>query len=730
MVRIQRTYANGEQLAAVSPDGQRFASVTWYGDLKRNVDVFSLVLFGRDRDGRWRGPNTVYSIDFHGDPENQHATPIAHLQFLPDNKTVTFLATLHGEPRQVFSIDITNRRLRQLTDNPTEVVAYGAAADGRSLLYAATSPARQAVVRGLYREGFSIAQHPGTDYGFGILLSALTYGVNELSADRTVQFYYINFSGQRRLLYDTARNPTVAQRTADSLSGLYNLITSAPSGALAVISPYNPATDPLDLHAYARFPKLNSSAPLSNHRVQDVSSSFGLVNLSSGSLRRLLNAPTDPFDSFGGLEVLWSPDGETVIVPSMLPLDVADKVERARRAAMTKQPYVEVNPRTGALSAFNVHGDWSLAGRTNKALVFLRNAYAHDSDSAHTLALLNKSGSAWGNLQRVDPAACPRINLRYPATVSNALLLAVHDGLMTPAEFATYDLTSHATRIISDLNPQLRQRSFGAVSRIRWSGPYDKNTSFGYLIKPVSYVAGKRYPLAYLFKDEGYYPEDNSFIIDGVDQLNAFAIQTLANDGFVILFAPDPLSVRRVIETPAELIHVRAHVESGIAYLDKLGLIDPQRVAISGWSRAAYYTDWLIAHSNIRFAAAADQDGGGNYDLFMRKNGGAGKNEQLVDDIVDLRLRTIHTPLLSEEHGPISLIGQSTLIARLQDMHKPFDFYYYSGEPHTLLMPAHRYTSLTVHTDWLRFWLQNYEDPQPSKALQYAYWRTLRPLTK
>lgn len=30
--------------------------------------------------------------------------------------------------------------------------------------------------------------------------------------------------------------------------------------------------------------------------------------------------------------------------------------------------------------------------------------------------------------------------------------------------------------------------------------------------------------------------------------------------------------------------------------------------------------------------------------------------------------------------------------------------------------------------DWFRFWLQGYEDPDPSKAEQYARWRGLRKL--
>jgi len=30
--------------------------------------------------------------------------------------------------------------------------------------------------------------------------------------------------------------------------------------------------------------------------------------------------------------------------------------------------------------------------------------------------------------------------------------------------------------------------------------------------------------------------------------------------------------------------------------------------------------------------------------------------------------------------------------------------------------------------DWFRFWLQDYEDPDPTKTEQYARWRELRKL--
>jgi hypothetical protein len=37
-----------------------------------------------------------------------------------------------------------------------------------------------------------------------------------------------------------------------------------------------------------------------------------------------------------------------------------------------------------------------------------------------------------------------------------------------------------------------------------------------------------------------------------------------------------------------------------------------------------------------------------------------------------------------------------------------------------------RLVAQTGNVDWFRFWLQGYEDPDPTKQSQYARWRGLR----
>ena len=64
----------------------------------------------------------------------------------------------------------------------------------------------------------------------------------------------------------------------------------------------------------------------------------------------------------------------------------------------------------------------------------------------------------------------------------------------------------------------------------------------------------------------------------------------------------------------------------------------------------------------------------------------------------------------------------------LDDASRPYDAYVFPDEEHIKWQPAHRYAIYNRNLDWFRFWLQDYENPAPDKAGQYARWRKLREL--
>jgi hypothetical protein len=54
------------------------------------------------------------------------------------------------------------------------------------------------------------------------------------------------------------------------------------------------------------------------------------------------------------------------------------------------------------------------------------------------------------------------------------------------------------------------------------------------------------------------------------------------------------------------------------------------------------------------------------------------------------------------------------------------DLFVFPNEPHQKFQPRHKLAVYERNLDWFRFWLEDYEDPTPSKKAQYARWRHMK----
>jgi hypothetical protein len=90
-------------------------------------------------------------------------------------------------------------------------------------------------------------------------------------------------------------------------------------------------------------------------------------------------------------------------------------------------------------------------------------------------------------------------------------------------------------------------------------------------------------------------------------------------------------------------------------------------------------------------------------------------------------LDKVNAPLLVVGEGPYSLLFLMwEPYAGLRYLRKPVDLVMLNTDEHVLTTPAVRMASQTGSVDWFRFWLQGYEDPDPTKTEQYARWHELR----
>ena len=704
MVRIEPEYGRrGGSNFAFSNDGRQFVTTIWKGDLQENLNDYTLLLFNAAN--LQQKPRELLKVSYSYDSKDQDASPLSDLAFL-DGNHVAALATFKGEPRQVVSIDLTTKTIVALTDEPSGVVAFSAASDGKTIVYAVQSPAKDAMSEEasrkavLIRDGFSLEDREAIG-----AIPIYRIATGDWFARSGLLRYFVRQAadGRARQVYEMP-GPEAGSDPPQ--------FWIAPDGRHAVVYPYSPG------------------AP--------ATSTVGLMDLNNGTIERLISSG-ELQDSVE--RVLWSRDGKSLLVFGYVRLTKYEgrSAKLGEVSLSTRQvTWMKIGPRYDPLG-------WTAAGDGILLTRGYRQVSALDGE-VPALAVLRRLGTGWGEPTDYDPKY--DLNPTYFRATNGRVVVGVKDGLSEPPEIAAYDLETKTTRVLTDLNPQLRDRSLGEVTRLRWSTPYDSKTSMGYLVKPVGYVSGKRYPLIIQWIDLFYSPDNNSFILDarvGSGQYNGAAAQVWANSGFMVLLTPLPFPGPVPIQLiPSESDHDTAHIESALDFVDSQGLVDRNKVAIAGWSWAGWQTEYVLTHAKTRFAAAATTD---HYEMnllqFSFTWGDAGAQEifekawhgalpwgdsadRWRSQAIDFKYDRALTPRLIEVHG-MALVGAfAEPYEALKVVKTPVEFYLYPDAPHSLKSPLHRLHSLATHTDWFRFWLQGYEDPDPEKKAQYVRWRKMR----
>lgn len=157
-----------------------------------------------------------------------------------------------------------------------------------------------------------------------------------------------------------------------------------------------------------------------------------------------------------------------------------------------------------------------------------------------------------------------------------------------------------APRRLTDFNRELAALETGKIETITWAGPdgFEQN---GVITYPPGYEPGRRYPLVLQIHGG---PMGTS--VEGWSAPN----QLLAAQGWIV-FSPNYRGSdnmgdrfqRAVINDAGE--GPGRDVMSGVEALKTRGLVDPTRMAVSGWSYGGYMTAWLTSHYQVWKAAVA-----------------------------------------------------------------------------------------------------------------------------
>ena len=708
-----------------SPDGNYFFIVTEQGNLRTDTLQYELLLFDVEevllfvssdsRDGTL-SPRVL--VSFESTPFGSSARRsggIGQARWLPDSKRIAFVGERIGVPAQVYTVDIQSGELRQLTTHATHVLRFAVSSEADRLVYVARDELPDWQDRNL--KGYAV----GSEH-----VRHLVSLEPNIYTDAAEAFYVQDLSE-----YGSA--PRKVHSASGKLDGHGELWPSSTGRWVIALSyaPDIPATWLADYEVLRRIgdaKKKGAKSPVFTEKYSLVRR-FVLIDTMNGTVQDIIRAPV----SWGRHDAHWSHDERSVILANThLPLaDVdPDEMTLRRRTASVVEFELE-SRRVKPIDYFTVHAGGGQIVRTNQVDDgLLRVNFRLPGDGAEHTAYY----------RRKHPGNWVRVDLEAGSIDRERLSLSIVQDMNTPPDLLATDRVTNQSRVVTNFNPQLENRPIGYMRKIEWT---DKNGRLweGGLIYPPDYGSNRKYPL--VIQTYGF--SDDEFVVDGPHGItSAYAARPLASLGIMVLqMGLRPKEHRFELGDPMEGPNYVAGFEGAVKHLDERGIIDPDRVGLIGFSRTGLHVSYAVAFSEIQFAAAtiADSTSAG-YLKHIFSYGhpfpgmigdewliGApfwGDDRQIwLEKSPNLNAHRVYTPLRFEQYG-IYINPYWDMFALMRRNGRAVEMIHIPLAVHVVQRPLARYTSQQGNVDWFAFWLNDYEDPNPSKADQYERWRELR----
>ena len=338
-----------------------------------------------------------------------------------------------------------------------------------------------------------------------------------------------------------------------------------------------------------------------------------------------------------------------------------------------------------------------------------------------------------GRLRDVSTSADYLYSFSFDSDQSIAA--CVRYNTTVPPQVAILDMKTGVPWTLVDVNPEFQNIALSPASKLEWTNKYGDKT-YGYLINPLNYVAGKRYPLIVTTYAAG------GFLRGAAG--DEYPIQVFAANGFAVLdFAAPRRSAVKDGNFTKKLLTWYSPMESlatAMKILEDQGIIDPNRMGLSGLSYGAEITEFTISHSDLFQAAVTSGPSGRDpfvyylvekgYQKYFAEWGLEGLPEgkaaaRWQELSPALNASRIKAPLLIQT-ADSELLGTLMLYNSLKQFNKPAEMIVYADEGHIKNQPKHRYEIYERNLDWFRFWLQGEKDISPAKQGQYERWTTMK----
>jgi dipeptidyl aminopeptidase/acylaminoacyl peptidase len=256
-------------------------------------------------------------------------------------------------------------------------------------------------------------------------------------------------------------------------------------------------------------------------------------------------------------------------------------------------------------------------------------------------------------------------------------------------------LTGHNDAFLAEL-------TLGAVEDIRFKSR-DGTEVHGQLVKPPSYVAGRKYPTILWIHGGPNGADQHTLVLDGYQ----FEPQMFAAKGYVVLRVNYRGGSGRGIAYAKAIFADWGHKEvedllAGVDYVTAQGIADKERLGVGGWSYGGILTDYTIA-SDGRFKAAISGAGSGNQlttygtdEYVVQYNNELGPPWR--DTALWLKLSypffhadRIHTPTLflgGDKDFNVPISGGEQMYQALRTLGVPAQLVVYPGQHHVFTRPS------------------------------------------
>jgi len=291
--------------------------------------------------------------------------------------------------------------------------------------------------------------------------------------------------------------------------------------------------------------------------------------------------------------------------------------------------------------------------------------------------------------------------LKEPLVASSLSTKAGHTALLAStdaAPAAVFALDGGSLRQLTHANDKLfSELALGSVEDVSF-GSTDGADVHGLLTRPANFNPGQKYPLLLRIHGGPNGQDGHAF---------SFEHQLLAANGYLVLAVNYRGSAGRGHQWGESIFGDWGHKEvadllAGVDHVLKMGIADPDRLGIGGWSYGGILTDYTIA-TDRRFKAAISGAGSANQIsmygvdqyVFQYDNeiGPPWKNESAWIKISYpfFHADRIHTPTLfmgGDKDFNVPVVGGEQMYEALQSLHVPAELVIYPGEFHGFTRPS------------------------------------------